>query len=357
MTKSIAFIVYGDDNSSRNALTEDNYKSLADALTESGFRIESILYHDSKAAHLESELERFDAALVWVNPIMEQGMNRRSLDKLLVSISRKGVYVSAHPDIILKIGTKKVIYTTRGMDWGGDIELYSDYDDFEKRFLDSLDRSGIRILKQYRGDGGKGVFKVRLDNVGDDNASHDNASNDNVEQMRIRVVHAVAGNEELRLSKDEFLREFYPYFDNDGMLIDQPWVEGITNGMVRCYLTGTKVSGFGYQESVALCPGSGEPGALVRPMSRRFYFTEDCGLFQDLRQIMETKWIPQLLEVHSVSDELLPLLWDIDLFINDANAARAKDKYTLCEINVSCVSPFPPSSVKHVVSALQARLK
>jgi hypothetical protein len=158
------------------------------------------------------------------------------------------------------------------------------------------------------------------------------------------------------LSVDDFFKEFRRYFENGGMLINQQWVQGITNGMVRCYLTGIKVSGFGYQESNALCPQSDDPASPVRPTSGRFYFSEHCGLFQDLRSIMESKWVPQLQQIHSISDQMMPLLWDVDLFINDVNGQHAEGKYTICEINVSCVSPFPPSCVHHVVGELRKRL-
>jgi len=338
--QTIGLMVYQGNNPDRNALTEDNYKGLADALSEAGFCVESVLYHDSKAEQLTAELERFAAVLVWVNPIMEQGMDRRRLDKLLIDISNKGVFVSTRPEVILKLGTKEVLYSTRNMDWGGDIEMYFDYADFESRFVSSLNGSNNRILKQYRGDGGKGVFKVRLDN-----AKH----------QSIRILHAVSGSEEHIFSKDEFHKEFKNYFENGGLLVNQKWVHGITNGMVRCYLTGTRVSGFGYQETVALCPLTDEPDSKIKPASKRFYFSEDCGLFQDLRKIVEQKWIPQLQEIHAVPDDLMPLLWDIDLFINDVNTSKTEEKYTLCEINVSCVSPFPPSCIEHIVNELKIK--
>jgi len=342
--KSIALILYGDSNSTRNAFTDDNFKGLAESLTESGFSVESVLYNYSKVKQLEHDLERFTAALSWVNPKerIERGADNLNLDDILLSILNKGVYVSTHPEIILKIGTKKVLYSTRNMDWGGDVELYSDYEDFEKRFINSLNSSSVRILKQYRGESGRGIFKVRLKDF---------------ENKTVSVVHAASSSEERIFSKDEFHQEFKQYFDDGGLLVNQQWVQGITNGMVRCYLTGTRVSGFGYQESVALCPQSGNPKeSAIRPTSRRFYFSEDCGLFQDLRKIMETKWIPQLQEIHSIFDESMPLLWDIDLFINDVNTTHTEEKYTLCEINVSCVSPFPPSCVNHIVHELKTKL-
>jgi len=341
MPKSIALVIYGDSASARNAMTEEKYKALSDALLNAGFNVESVLYHDSKADVLEKELERFNAVLVWVNPI-EQGGNRSRLDKLLVDTAKKGIFVTTHPDVILKIGTKKVLHTTRTMDWGGDTEIYTEYADFEKRFLDSMGKSDVRILKQYRGDGGKGVYKIHFINS---------------DRNKISVVHAPSPKEKLILTKEEFNKKFQIYFENNGLIINQKWANGITNGMVRCYLTGNRVSGFGYQESVALCPYTNDLESETRPVSGRFYFTEYCGLFQDLRVIMESKWIPQLQEIHSISNEMMPLLWDIDLFINDVNEKEITKKYSLCEINVSCVSPFPPSCIGHVVNQLKMKLE
>src|SRR5690349_11962711 len=112
----IAFLIYGGVNSDRNALTEEKYKDLANAFLSKGFRVKSVLYNDDAADKLAIELLQFDAVLVWVNPI-EQGNDRKKLDALLNEISGKGCFVSAHPEVILKIGTKDVLYKTKGMDW------------------------------------------------------------------------------------------------------------------------------------------------------------------------------------------------------------------------------------------------
>jgi len=338
--KSIALLLYGDENSTRDVFTEEKYKGLAEALVDEGFIVKTVLYNDSIANYLENELIQFSAVLVWVNPI-EQGGSRYLLDELLLRIANKGVYVSTHPEIILKIGTKKVLYSTKNMDWGVDTEIYSEYKGFENRFLSSMKNSDIRVLKQYRGNGGNGVFKVCF--------ADENCKN-------IKVIHAPTANEVQILTVDEFHKKFSKYFEDGGLLIDQEWIKNITNGMVRCYLTGDKVSGFGYQESNALCPLSDDPESRVRPTSGRFYFSENCGLFQDLRKIMESKWIPQLLESHSVSADLTPLIWDIDLFINDVNTHFTEKKYSLCEINVSCVSPFPSSCIKFITNELITKI-
>ncbi len=179
-------------------------------------------------------------------------------------------------------------------------------------------------MKQYRGDSGQGIYKVSL---GD-------KSND------INLLPALRGSQEECLSYSNFFNRFQDYFTDDHPMIDQQWSNAITNGMVRCYLSRQKVAGFGYQEIVALYPDSILP-------SKRYYYTEYCGLFSDLRKLMEEKWVPQLMEIYQLSLNDLPLIWDADFFINDVYS-QSPNKYMLCEINVSCVSPFPESAVPHI---------
>jgi hypothetical protein len=56
-----------------------------------------------------------------------------------------------------------------------------------------------------------------------------------------------------------------------------------------------------------------------------------------------------------VPRERLPLLWDIDFMFGE-RAPGAPERYVLCEVNVSSVSPFPPSSIEPLVAATKARL-
>lgn len=332
---SLAIMVYAESNSQRDALTEEKYRDLAVAFTSQGFDVCSVLYSDEKAAALADTLSAFDAVLVWVNPI-EQGKDRRQLDTLLTGVAVRGCFVSTHPEVILKMGTKDVLYTTKDMDWGGDTKIYVSFDDFKLRFPASLQTSGTRILKQYRGNGGNGVYKI-CEGPADD---------------EVTVVHAIAGNEKKIMSLDEFFTEFKAFFHDEAMLIDQEWNTHISNGMLRCYLTGTKVAGFGYQEINALYEWNG----IAIPPGKRYYYTENCGLFSDLKAIMENKWVPELQKMLAIRNEMMPVIWDADFFINTINGPAA-GKYTLCEINVSCVSPFPPSAVKFIVAEVERRIE
>jgi hypothetical protein len=334
--KTIALLVYGDTHSQRDAVTEEKYKDLAGAFSAQGFAIKSVSYNDEEADKLRTTLLNFDAILVWVNPI-EQGKDRKRLDMLLCELSDKGRFVSTHPEVIVKMGTKDILYKTKDMDWSGDVKMYTSFEDFTSRFAESLQSSQIRILKQYRGNGGNGVYKIRY-NQGADNIS---------------LVHAKESMIERTLSWDEFFKEFKPFFTDGGMLIDQEWNKNMKNGMVRCYLSGTKVAGFGYQEINALY----ELNDTRFLPGRRFYFTENCGLFHDLAAIMENKWIHQLQKSLSIDDDMLPVIWDADFFINDPGINDIDGKYMLCEINVSCVSPFPPSAIKFMVEEVSNRIR
>ena len=334
--KSIAIVVYGEPDSGRNALTEEKYRSLGNELVASGFKVDSVLYHGSVAESLRTELKKYQAILVWVNPI-EQGNDRSQLDALLKQVASSGVLVSAHPDTILKLGTKGILYETRNEEFGGETRLYRSGEEFRKNFH-PRGQNNTSIIKQYRGNGGQGVFRVSVD---DKDKNH------------FRVTEASNGAQESLYSITEFYSTFQKFFDNGGMIIEQGWNPNIINGMVRCYLSMNKVAGFGYQEINALYPFK---NFIFKKPSRRYYFSEDCGLFADLRSVMENKWVGRLQEITGVVTERLPVIWDVDFFINEVNESDIGKKYSLCEINTSSVSPFPESAIPYIVENVSKRI-
>jgi hypothetical protein len=335
---SIALMIYGEPGSDKSVFTEAKYKKLAEYFVEQKFSVTSICYHDSVANKLSTELLQYAGVLVWVNPIEQQG-DRKKVDSLLRELSDQGVFVSAHPDVILKIGTKEILYKAKDEEFGTDVKLYTSYDDFRNRFPQDIDPGGLRILKQYRGNGGKGVYKIDATEI---------------DQDKIIATHATQGSQDIIMTVDDFYSMFEFYFQSGDMLINQPWNANIINGMVRCYVTGNRVAGFGYQEVNALYP---KCNSVFKQPSQRFYFSEDCGLFKDLKQIMNDHWIQRLQEITGVNSENLPVIWDADFFINEVNTSKARDKYSLCEINVSSVSPFPESATPYIVEETRKRIR
>lgn len=129
----------------------------------SGFGVtaEAVIYSDDAADAVRDQVLGLDGVLVWVNPI-EHGLDRSRLDPLLREVADAGVFVSAHPDVILKIGTKQVLSDSAHMSWSAETHLYASYDQLVAELPIRLASRGPLVLKQYWGMGGTGVWKVGL---------------------------------------------------------------------------------------------------------------------------------------------------------------------------------------------------
>lgn len=136
-------------------------------------------------------------------------------------------------------------------------------------------------------------------------------------------------------------------------MIDQAWQPRLVDGMVRAYLVEDRVTGFGHQAINALYPArAGEPAPTPGP---RLYHGADLPQFQTLRHLLETQWIAQLQQRLGLTREALPMLWDCDFLLGEATVDQP-ERFVLCEVNVSSVSPFPPSSIEPLVAAVKARI-
>ena len=126
-----------------------------------GMVAEPAIYHDEICDEIRQQLMRVDGVLVWVNPV-EGGRDRSMLDAMLRDVATSGVFVSAHPDIIQKLGTKEVLYRTQDIGWGCETHLYPNMDQLRRDLPSRLAAGNTRVLKQYRGSSGDGVWKVEL---------------------------------------------------------------------------------------------------------------------------------------------------------------------------------------------------
>ena len=108
-----------------------------------------------------------------------------------------------------------------------------------------------------------------------------------------------------------------------------------------------RVTGFGVQAVNALHPDAPLPGP-------RLYHGPDLPMFQALRLALESSWITLLCERVGLARDMLPLLWDGDFMLGQ-DTDDGVQRFVLCEINVSSVSPFPPSSMAPLVEAVRRR--
>lgn len=120
---TVALLWAGDAEERRTASLEKNrLAATAAALDAVGIATEPAVYGDAFADEVLEQLLRFDGVLVWVNPIIGPG-DRKVLDGLLRKVADTSVFVSAHPDAILAMGTKEVLFRARHMGWGCDTRV------------------------------------------------------------------------------------------------------------------------------------------------------------------------------------------------------------------------------------------
>ena len=305
------------------------------ALADVGVDAEPVVYEDDVLDAVRARLTTLDGVLVWVNPIHD-GRNRAKLDALLREVAAGGVWVSAHPDVILKMGTKEVLYHTRTMSWGCDTALYRTPDAMRAELPVRL-AGGPRVIKRNRGNGGQGVWKVeRLA------GPHD--------WPTVRVLDATNdASEELAL--DEFLERCLEYFV-DGSVIDQPFQTRLSEGVVRCYMAGDRCAGFGFQKVRALVDA---PAARAEAGPRCYTSSADPR-FQRLRRLMEQDWAPQLTAMLDIRPSDLPMIWDADFMLGPPDEDGA-DTYVLGEINVSSVFPIPDEAPAEIARRVADRLR
>jgi hypothetical protein len=353
----LAILSPGDRETRRNATADNSrFADLFRAFAAGRIYVEPAIYHDDFCEEVRQQLMQVDGVLVWVNPI-EGGRDRSVLDSMLGDVAAAGVFVSAHPDVILKLGTKEVLYRTRNLEWGCDTDLYASLDQLVQKLPLRLANGKARVLKQQRGNGGNGVWKVQLgiNELVNRTGAHSAAFPQ--PETVVRVRHALRGCTEEEITFGEFYHRCEPYFFANGLMIDQEYQERLPEGMIRCYLVHDNVVGFGHQAINALFPApAGAPSTEAPPPGPRLYHPPFMPAFQPLKAKLEQQWVPAAQRLLGIETEDLPILWDCD-FLLGPKRAGGQDSYVLCEINVSSVAPYPESAVPYVVDETLARLR
>jgi hypothetical protein len=319
-------------------------RPIIDALTAAGIAVEPVPFAESEIDTARDQMLRQDGLLVWVDPIAREG-DRAVLDSLLRDVASAGVWVSTHPDVTEKMGTKEVLFTTRDVGWGGDIHMYRTPAELESEFARRLAAGQPRILKQQRGNAGIGVWKVEAVDQG----------GTRVDAARVRVQHAAPRDTETEeMPLHAFVDRWRDYLLHGGLLIDQPFQPRIVDGLVRAYMVGAEVAGFAHQfpDEMAL---STAPGRVLGLPSAKAMYPPSEELFAGLRDQLQRKWISAMMGATGVDGGSLPLLWDAD-FLYGTRTAAGVDTYVLCEINVSCVIPVPETVPALLAAAVARRL-
>jgi hypothetical protein len=345
--KRIAVLWRGDADARAQATAANNrLHRVFEALADEGVAAQPAVYCEEAIESVRDQLLGLDGVLVWIDPISD-GRDRARLDALLREVSSRGVWVSAHPDVILKMGVKDVLYRTRDLGWGTDTDLYATAMDFRARFPGRLASGGPRVLKQNRGNGGIGVWKVELAQGGG-GAMGDDAP------VRILQARRDSRVEPMRLG--DFMDRCEAYFADEGRIIDQTFQPRLPEGMIRCYLSEDRVVGFGRQLIKALMPppAEGEPPEAGQP-GPRIMSGADYPPFQALRAKMEGEWVPGMVRLLDIDPASLPAVWDADFLYGPKNAS-GEDTHVLCEINVSSVFPIPDQAPAEIARCVARQI-
>lgn len=345
-TPTVAILYHGDREARKSASPENNrLATVFQALGKAGMKTEPAVYNDAFHDEVHEQLLQVNGVLVWRNPVQD-GADRSVLDSMLREVGKAGVFVSAHPDVILKMGTKEVLHTTRSMEWGCDTRLYRDMDALKAELPGRL-TSGPRVIKRIRGNGGDGVWRVELCEPGTAAGS----------QTPVRVRHAKRGSVEELMPLGMFYSLCEQYFSGKGRMIDQEYQSRLPEGMIRCYLTQDAVVGFGHQEVNALFPApeGANPKQAPQP-GERLYYPLGKTRFQHLRERVEGGWVAEMQRILGIATEDLPMLWDCDFMFGPRDEA-GNDTYVLCEINASSVAPYPETAPAFIAQAVLARLE
>lgn len=337
----LALLWRGDQEARRLADPENNrWHRIFAELAALNIAAEPAVYCEEAGDEVRAQLLQVDGVLVWVDPLAD-GRTRFELDALLREVASRGIWVSTHPDVTQKIGVKEVLHATRHLGWGTDTHLYRTFDTFRAEFPRRLASDGPRVLKQNRGNGGQGVWKVELSRKQADLAI---------------VLEARRDSEPESLPLTEFMAGCAGYFADDGCIIDQPYQARLPDGMIRCYLGADKVVGFGHQLIKALIPpppaGPSSPEAQPGP---RIMHSATAPRFQALRELMESTWVPHMMRLFGLTRDMLPIIWDAD-FLYGPRTATGEDTYVLCEINVSSVMPIPDEAPAAIARLARERL-
>ena len=326
-------LLYPGDRAARDRAdpAASRFAALFEAFAAAGVHAEPAVWHDDFADEVRAQLRGVQAVLVWCNPI-EDGRRRDRLDALLREVAHEGVLVSAHPEAIQRLGTKDVLFETRDLPFGSDVHRIDSLAQLASELPQRL-RHGARVLKQHRGHSGIGVWRVEQSGDG-----------------MLTVQHAQRGSTPQHMDLAALQATLAPYFEpaSGGHMIDQAWQPRLAEGMVRAYLVEDRVAGFGLRPSTHCtprrrCRGRACTTAPNCQSSRR------CG----------SNWSRAGSRCCANASA-----WR-------ANGCRccgtatscwarrrpaAHERFVLCEINVSSVSPFPPSTVAPLVNAVSRRL-
>ncbi|MDH3975040.1 MAG: Cj0069 family protein [Deltaproteobacteria bacterium] len=296
-------------------------KAIIDSLKKRDWTSEIIFYDDeSRGEIFMYTVEKAGAYISRVNP--GNLKDETAYFQLLRELVKRGIQGLPHPDVMVNYGAKNAIEKFKGTDIvPNDVYTYYDFDTFKENFPKAL-KKGTRVLKQNRGSAGEGIWRVEILN------NSNKKSKKGLLDTIVKCTEA-ADNHVEKMPLGEFIDFCVQYLDGkNGMLLDMPFLERITEGEIRLFMLRNKVVNIVHKK-----PAETPDAFSATLFSGAKYTYESPEKWPELVKLMEGN-IPMLRE--RLGDFDVPLIWTAD-FILDTCKKSGDDKYILGEINSSCV--------------------
>lgn len=316
----VIFEVEGGNDKGPDGYRKDT-RPIQKSIEDQGWNCEILFYRDDWNADKRAYIiNNFSGYISRVNPGNIPG-GEQNYFSLLRDLSDNGLVGMSHPDLMVSLGAKDILYKLRDTSLvPTDTYAYYSQDEFVKQFPTSL-ALGDRILKQNRGSTGEGIWRVQ------------SLDNNNAPGQPLNLSTKIKCTE----AKDNHVKEYYlgdfmdfcsQYTDgSDGMLVDMQYLPRIVEGELRLLLVGDKPFSVVHKK-----PADVKDAFSATLFSGAKYEYESPEVYGDLiKQFNES--LPQI--KNTIGNFSSPLIWGTD-FILDTNT-DGSDKYVLGEINCSCV--------------------
>ena len=336
-------------------------------------------YRDDAAHKIEIELcKSYDGVICWVDPVSSNENGKEEsradcvgdgggLDQMLRRVAAKGLHVSTHPDIIHKMGTKKVLFDTRSEEWGlPNTHYHETGQNLREKLRTSLLSDKCRIIKMARGSSGQGVWRCDLIDRNKENGESDD--------LLLRIQHAGDDSIQNMVSLHDMVNRLEERMNTTGGgIIDMPFLPLVNEGIIRLYMFRDRCGGILHQLPLSTGHDADKSQSTSYPnlnvsKSKRYQtqgleegkrvHPPNSPAYRSLVQTLENCWIPKLIErvalrpdATSTPRDVLPVIWDIDFIHRSSDSLKnvgqdtedethfTRSKYVLCEINCSCVFP------------------
>ncbi|MCT4583014.1 MAG: Cj0069 family protein [Flavobacteriales bacterium] len=295
-------------------------KPIIDSLQARGWTAEIIFYTDENRGEIyRHTIKKASAYISRVNP--GNLPSEVGYFQMLRELVRNGVEGLPHPDAMTAYGAKNAVEKLKGTALvPSDVYTYYDFDALKENFPKTLSK-GVRVLKQNRGSAGEGIWRVEV-------MEPEKYKSKVALDAKVKLTEAKDNHTEEK-TLQEFLEFCIQYLDGEnGMLLDMPFLERITEGEIRVLMLRDKIVNIVHKK-----PAETPDAFSATLFSGAKYRYDKPEQWPELGDIIK-KSIAVLRQRLGNYD--LPLIWTAD-FILDTDKKTGEDKYVLGEINASCV--------------------